>query len=89
MSQIIVSPKEQRAFARALAELSREMRSREQALTSKLTSLGSTWQDQHNRRFQRAHEEMALYLKAFHNQAQRYCTYLDQKARAAERYLDV
>lgn len=87
MSQIIVSPREQRAFASALAELSAEMRGRERVLAQHLAGLRSTWSDAHYTRFSRAQEEMSLYLLGFHNRAQLYCAYLGRKAAAAEKYL--
>lgn len=87
MSQIIVSPREQRAFANSLCNISREMISRERALTSKLTALGSTWSDKHYKRFSQAQTTMELHLKAFHNRSQLYCNYLERKAKAGDAYL--
>lgn len=87
MAQIIVDPKEQRAFARALANLSAEMKSQEAALNRELAQLGSTWKDDHYSRFTKATEEMSLYLLGFYKRAESYCNFLERKARAAERYL--
>ncbi len=87
MSQIIVSPREQRAFANALCDISRDMISRERALTAKLNVLSTTWSDKHYKRFSQAQLTMELHLKAFHNRSQAYCIYLERKAKAGNAYL--
>ncbi len=87
MSQIIVNPDEQRAFANALEDLVREMSSRERAVTSHLHDLRKSWQDTHAKSFERSHEEMSLYLSAFYRRAEDYARYLRRKAALADKYL--
>ncbi len=88
MAQIIVDPAEQRAFANALGDLVREMRGRERALAARFSTLQKSWQDDQAKKFARSQFEMDLYLTAFYNRCGEYICYLNDKARAAEKYLD-
>jgi uncharacterized protein YukE len=87
MTQIIVSPKEMRAFARELAEHTAHIKTRDRQLEAAIKSLGSTWADEKYRKFSKAHAAAASQLQVFYRKSERYVTYLDEKARTADRYL--
>ncbi len=87
MVQVIVSPKELRAFGQDLAELTRALEARNNQLTESLQALGSTWADERYRSFSKAQNTNSQQLQAFFRIARSYVQYLDSKANAADRYL--
>ncbi|HEY4940044.1 MAG TPA: hypothetical protein VII56_01345 [Rhizomicrobium sp.] len=87
MAQVIVSPREMRAFAQDLAELIQAVEARDRQLAEGLRSLGSTWADERYRTFSRVQSTTAAQLQIFYRMGKNYVQYLGNKATAAERYL--
>jgi len=87
MSQIIVDPDEQRAFAKDLDLLVGELRDRQRRLEGSIQQLGGVWKDKRYRAFNRAVTEASLQLTAFYSASDRYSHFLRRKARAADVFL--
>ena len=87
MAQIIVSPKEQRIFARELEGLVRDVRQIERRLASEMEALGGTWKDVRYRSFARSVTTASVQLQIFYNSSLHYAEFLRRKAAAAERFL--
>lgn len=87
MSQIIVNPKDQRAFAQELEQIVGAIRDKERRLDQGMQELKSTWADERYRRFSSAVRAASEELRVFYNSSARYAQFLRDKASAAERYL--
>lgn len=87
MTQIIVSPSEMRAFSRQLADVLRQMKAEEFKIQSEIQELSATWRDQKYRTFNSSWRELCGQMQSFYQAGERYLVFLDQKARAADRYL--
>jgi uncharacterized protein YukE len=87
MSQIIVSPSEMRAFSRQLADVLQHMKIEELKIQSEIQELSATWRDQKYRSFNSSWKDLCSQMQTFYHASERYLVFLDQKARAADRYL--
>lgn len=87
MAPTIVSPSEQRRFDAELAVQTENIRAAQTRLNDALEALGSTWGDEHYRRFKGAHHRAADRLADFYRASSRYRAYLDEAARKGDAYL--
>lgn len=87
MAQIIVNPKDQRAFAQELDQIVGTIREKERQLDQGMQELKGTWGDERYRRFSSAVKTASDQLRVFYSTSARYAQFLREKAAAAERYL--
>lgn len=87
MSQVIVDPSELRKFETALRELSGEIEARRRQLEQRVSQTASFWKGEKHTEFVRRQEELSLEIQVFYKLCDRYCTFLQKKAAAADAYL--
>lgn len=87
MAQVIVNPKDQRAFAQELEQIVGVVREKERRLDQGMQELKATWADERYRRFSKAVKAASDQLRIFYGTSTRYTQFLREKAAAAERYL--
>jgi uncharacterized protein YukE len=87
MAQIIVNPRDQRAFAQELDQIVSAIREKERRLDQGMQELKGTWADERYRRFSVAVKAASDQLRVFYSTSAHYAQFLRDKAAAAERYL--
>lgn len=87
MAKAHVDPAELRRFARDLNRYNAELEALMSGLHSRLLGLEKTWQDQEQRKFSAEFEQTMKTLGRFLDSSSRYVTFLVNKARHIEDYL--
>ena len=87
--QVIASPETMRDFARNLDSSNHQLVDVMNHLSSRLSSLGDTWHDDHYAQFDDAFRQAATWVNRFVDQSERYIRYLHQKAGHLESYQEV
>lgn len=87
MSQIIVSPREQRQFSKELAEALMTLRAKQMSFQAATSDIRSTWNDERFSEFMRKWQLLEQQLSTVYRIGETYCEYLDRKSQAGERYL--
>jgi uncharacterized protein YukE len=88
MSQAIIDPEEVRRFAAELKRFNMDLRDRSNALLSRFTALGDSWQDQEQEKFSGEFLQMMKSVKSFLEASERHTPYLLRKADRIQQYLD-
>ena len=87
MAKANVDPGELRRFARDLNRFNSELETLLGGLHSRLQGLEKTWQDQEQRKFTEEFERTIKALKRFLDSSGRHASFLMNKARIIEEYL--
>ncbi|MCX7365321.1 MAG: WXG100 family type VII secretion target [Alphaproteobacteria bacterium] len=88
MTQIIVNPKELRAFAHRLVEHAAHVYAVRAKFAAGLKELRATWRDERYRQFDNELTATMAELDRFVRQARRYADHLEDKARKGSLYLN-
>jgi len=87
--QVIASPESMRDFARYLDQSNHQLVDVMNYLSSRLSSLGDTWRDDHYQQFEDAFSQAARLVNGFVEQSEAYVQYLQRKSEALERVREV
>ena len=84
--QVIASPETMRDFARYLDQSNHQLADVMNYLSSRVSSLGDTWRDEHYQQFEDAFSQAARMVNVFLEQSENYVRYLHRKAEPLETY---
>ena len=87
MAKASVDPGELRRFARDLNRFNSELETLIGGIHSRLRGLEKTWQDQEQRKFMEEFERTMKTLTRFLDSSERHVSFLMNKARVIEEYL--
>ena len=87
MARANVDPAELRRFARDLSRFNSELEALTSGLHARLVALERTWNDQEQRRFTQEFEQTTKMLARFLDTSGQHVTFLMNKARHIEDYL--
>lgn len=88
MPKAIVSPRELERFASRLDEIARTVVDKRRDKSRLVAEAGDVWRDAKYERFRKVFDETVAELDRFAARAREYSTFLREKARKAQKYLD-